>query len=55
MIARILSTLGLLALAPTLWAAGAIEGGLDVGWPLRASTNSALGDLHVHARVAARF
>lgn len=26
MIARILSTLGLLALAPTLWAAGAIEG-----------------------------
>lgn len=34
---------------------GAIEGGLDIGWPLRASTNSALGDLHVHARVAARF
>ncbi len=34
---------------------GAVEGGLDIGWPLRASTNSDLGNLHLHARLAARF
>ncbi|WP_374569273.1 ShlB/FhaC/HecB family hemolysin secretion/activation protein [Ideonella sp.] len=32
-----------------------IEGGLDIGWPLRASPNSALGERHLHARLVARF
>jgi len=34
---------------------GSTEGGLDFAWPLRASTNAAKYDLHLHARLAARF
>lgn len=36
-------------------AAAGLEGGLDLGWPLRDSPNSARGELHLHARLAARF
>jgi hemolysin activation/secretion protein len=35
--------------------AGSAEGAIDFAWPLRATANTALGDLRVHARLSARF
>ena len=35
--------------------AGGLEGALDFAWPLRATANTALRDLHLHARLQARF